>query len=169
MSRLPKPAMNKSAWEQMYEKREKELKGEVVRDPKKTLQEMYDKIVTPVLARKGDKLAQVPLPFDVDQRGAEKDASKASGKQKEVARKKAKKSKKKQKEKKTSKNAAKSGKKRQKTPSSSSSSSSSDSDSSTSSSGSVQKAGKLKKKEKKLLMLQAKLNKEQSKLQKLRN
>eukprot|EP00411_Alexandrium_monilatum_P054521 CAMPEP_0175439630 /NCGR_PEP_ID=MMETSP0095-20121207/56645_1 /TAXON_ID=311494 /ORGANISM="Alexandrium monilatum, Strain CCMP3105" /LENGTH=136 /DNA_ID=CAMNT_0016739461 /DNA_START=13 /DNA_END=420 /DNA_ORIENTATION=- len=75
------------AWEKMYQKREKATSGQTVQDPQETLRKMYDKLVTPQLARRG---ANVPLPTDQDPAAGEKEGkegkagkeTKAKGKQK---------------------------------------------------------------------------------------
>merc|ERR1719161_667396 len=41
------------AWQKLYEKREKEQIGLVPKNPKETLRQMYDKVVTPELIRRG--------------------------------------------------------------------------------------------------------------------
>merc|ERR1712187_39318 len=73
-----------SAWEKMYEKREKEITGQIVQNPQECIKQMYDKLVKPQLARRG---AHVPLPFEQSEAAGE-----ASSKQNKQEKKKGKKS-----------------------------------------------------------------------------
>merc|ERR1719235_2118784 len=68
-----------SAWEKLYEKREKEISGQIVQNPQECIKQMYDKLVKPQLARRG---AHVPLPFEKDAEGGSGEA-KASSKNKQ--------------------------------------------------------------------------------------
>merc|ERR1712113_1168665 len=64
------------AWENMYKQAEKKASGQVLQDPQETLRKMYDKLVTPKLARRG---ALVPFPGDT---GKVEEGHKKSKKQK---------------------------------------------------------------------------------------
>merc|ERR1712039_234497 len=80
------------AWEKLYEKREKEITGQIVQNPKEVIRQMYDKLVKPQLARRG---AHVPLPFEQQDAkdGAGDPTAKASSKSSKGEKKKDKKSK----------------------------------------------------------------------------
>merc|ERR1712187_788136 len=79
-----------SAWEKMYEKREKEITGQIVQNPQECIKQMYDKLVKPQLARRG---AHVSLPFEQDEGRAADPTAKASSKSSRTDKKKDKKSK----------------------------------------------------------------------------